>query len=82
MNQLQYQYRVIFSLYHNADKGEYFTLQLVNEYDGYDNSKDPSDMKCLGNTQRVFALKYHPEYNDIFLTGGWDNHVKVGGTNP
>ncbi|XP_046567483.1 uncharacterized WD repeat-containing protein all2124-like [Haliotis rubra] len=53
------------------------TCQLVNEYDGYDNSKDPSDMKCLGNTQRVFALKYHPEYNDIFLTGGWDNHVKI-----
>ena len=28
-------------------------------------------------SQRIFAVKFHPKDYDIFLTGGWDNNVKV-----
>lgn len=52
-------------------------LQLVSEYTGYDNTKDPTDLQFSGCAERVFALKYHPEYDDIFLTGGWDRQIKV-----
>jgi hypothetical protein len=30
-----------------------------------------------GNTMRVYALKFHPENEHIFITAGWDNHIKV-----
>jgi len=50
---------------------------MVSEYTGYDNTKDPTNLQFSGCAQRVFALKYHPEYDDIFLTGGWDRQLKV-----
>ncbi|XP_025069754.1 signaling threshold-regulating transmembrane adapter 1 isoform X2 [Alligator sinensis] len=30
-----------------------------------------------GASRRIFALRFHPQENHIFLTGGWDNSVKV-----
>ncbi|CAH2245485.1 cell division cycle, cofactor of APC complex-like isoform X1 [Pelobates cultripes] len=30
-----------------------------------------------GHTRRIFALKFHPSENHIFLTGGWDDSIKV-----
>ena len=30
-----------------------------------------------GNTQRVFSLRFSPDNENIFLTAGWDNHIKV-----
>jgi len=30
-----------------------------------------------GHTKRIFALRFHPQNNSLFLTGGWDNCVKV-----
>ncbi|XP_019337959.2 signaling threshold-regulating transmembrane adapter 1 isoform X1 [Alligator mississippiensis] len=30
-----------------------------------------------GHSRRIFALRFHPQENHIFLTGGWDNSVKV-----
>ncbi|CAK8698082.1 unnamed protein product [Clavelina lepadiformis] len=30
-----------------------------------------------GHTKRVFALKFHPEENHLFLTAGWDDCVKL-----
>ncbi|XP_019337962.2 signaling threshold-regulating transmembrane adapter 1 isoform X4 [Alligator mississippiensis] len=29
-----------------------------------------------GHSRRIFALRFHPQENHIFLTGGWDNSVK------
>ncbi|XP_041364613.1 suppressor of mec-8 and unc-52 protein homolog 1-like [Gigantopelta aegis] len=52
------------------------TYQLEREYSGYD-EKTPNEQVCLGNTSRAFALKYHPEFNHIFITGGWDNNIKI-----
>lgn len=37
-----------------------------------------SSMSVDKNSMRVFALKFHSEYDDIFVTGGWDNTLKVG----
>ncbi|KAM8953361.1 uncharacterized protein RCH25_044204 [Pelodytes ibericus] len=30
-----------------------------------------------GHTRRIFALKFHPSEHHIFLTGGWDDCVKI-----
>ncbi|KAK7111404.1 katanin p80 WD40 repeat-containing subunit B1-like [Littorina saxatilis] len=30
-----------------------------------------------GNTMRVYALKFHPDNENIFITAGWDNHIKI-----
>jgi len=53
------------------------TNQLVREYTGYDNTKDPTNLKTAGAAGRVFALKFHPEFDDIFVTGGWDKQIKI-----
>lgn len=53
------------------------TNQLISEYTGYDNTKDPTDLQFSGCAERVFALKFHPKYDDIFVTGGWDRHLKI-----
>jgi len=37
---------------------------------------NPSDATS-GCALRVWAIKYHPEKEDIFVTGGWENHLKV-----
>ncbi|XP_075716927.1 uncharacterized protein LOC142759012 [Rhinoderma darwinii] len=30
-----------------------------------------------GHTRRIFALKFHPTEHHIFVTGGWDDAIKV-----
>ncbi len=30
-----------------------------------------------GHGRRIFALKFHPDDNHVFITGGWDNSLKV-----
>jgi WD40 repeat protein len=53
------------------------TAQLVRMYEAY-NPKQPEVMtEILGHGQRIFALKYHPEQEEIFVTGGWDKCIKV-----
>jgi len=37
----------------------------------------PGDDPNVGHFQRVFALKYHPDENSVFISGGWDNALKV-----
>ena len=36
----------------------------------------------VGHGRKVFALKFHPFDDNIFLTGGWDRCVKVQGHLP
>ena len=49
-------------------------------------SADTNDFFCRkedilapesGHCRKVFALKFHPFDDNIFLTGGWDRCVKV-----
>ena len=30
-----------------------------------------------GHTQKIFALKFHPDENHLFVTAGWDNCMKI-----
>ncbi|KAG9468442.1 hypothetical protein GDO78_022723 [Eleutherodactylus coqui] len=30
-----------------------------------------------GHTRRIFALRFHPSERHVFVTGGWDNSIKV-----
>jgi hypothetical protein len=53
---------------------------LDKVYEGYGTSK-PKELESpdleAGNTMRVYALKFHPDNENIFITAGWDNHIKV-----
>ncbi|KAH3872444.1 uncharacterized protein LOC127868775 isoform X3 [Dreissena polymorpha] len=53
------------------------TNQELSEYTGYDNTKDPTEQQFSGCAQRVFALRWHPEHDDVFITGGWDRQLKI-----
>jgi hypothetical protein len=53
----------------------WFLFQLDRMYGGYDNTQNPSEIAACA--MRVFSLKYHPEKDNIFVTGGWENHLKV-----
>lgn len=53
------------------------TNQLDREYQGYDITRNPMDQENCPVSNRVFALKYHPLYDDIFITGGWDRQLKI-----
>lgn len=51
------------------------TFELDRLYGGYDNTQNPSEIAACA--MRVFSLKYHPEKDNIFVTGGWENHLKI-----
>ena len=36
-----------------------------------------SELTDFGHGRKVFALKFHPFDNNMFITGGWDKCVKV-----
>ncbi|CAF0732464.1 unnamed protein product [Didymodactylos carnosus] len=41
-------------------------------------STGTSDEICTtGHYYRVYAVKFHPDYANILITGGWDNVVKI-----
>ncbi|XP_076458606.1 uncharacterized protein LOC143292303 [Babylonia areolata] len=53
------------------------SCKLVKEYQGISKERIASNSNTeAGNTKRVFALRF-TESEDILLTAGWDNHVKI-----
>ncbi|CAG2194830.1 unnamed protein product [Mytilus edulis] len=50
------------------------TFQLDKTYGGYDSTQNPTEIASCA--MRVFSLKYHPDKPNIFVTGGWENHLK------
>ncbi|KAK7503436.1 hypothetical protein BaRGS_00005357 [Batillaria attramentaria] len=53
--------------------------KLDKTYEGYRKNTELQgqvDLEC-GNTMRVYALKFSPDNEDIFITAGWDNHIKI-----
>lgn len=54
-------------------------LKLVNEY-----KKSSIDFRedIVGkyHSMRIFASKFHQTYPNLFLTGGWDDNLKVQDT--
>ncbi|XP_033753076.1 WD repeat-containing protein slp1-like [Pecten maximus] len=53
------------------------TYQLEKCYEGFSVKQNPNEIESAGCAMRVFALKYHPENEHIFVTGGWDAHLKI-----
>ncbi|CAC5403581.1 unnamed protein product [Mytilus coruscus] len=51
------------------------TFQLDKTYGGYDSTQNPTEIASCA--MRVFSLKYHPDKPNIFVTGGWENHLKM-----
>lgn len=33
-----------------------------------------------GHRFRIFSIKYHPKYLNLFLSGGWDNTIQFWDT--
>ncbi|KAK2188902.1 hypothetical protein NP493_120g04054 [Ridgeia piscesae] len=52
------------------------TMTLTKIITGYVGISAPDD-NLVGHALRVFGLKCHPEYDHIFITGGWDNNLKM-----
>ena len=50
---------------------------MFHEYKGLNPASDPSEVMPSAVALRIWVLKYHPEYYDTFITGGWENHLKV-----
>ena len=48
---------------------------MVKQYSGY--SYSAADQQQVGHAQKIFSVKFHPESPNLFITGGWDNHIKV-----
>ena len=40
------------------------------------------DVMKSGHSQRIFALRFHPQHKSIFVTGGWDRCIKVSKRQP
>ena len=40
---------------------------------------DTAEQGPQGHAQRIFAIKYHPEIESVFVAAGWDNCLKVSG---
>jgi hypothetical protein len=53
----------------------WFLFQLDRLYGGYDNTQNPSEIAACA--MRVFSLKYHPEKDNIFVTGGLSSFMEI-----
>jgi len=54
-----------------------FSFQCISTYKGYNEKTFVTEKNKVGNTMRVFSIKFHPNNQYIFVSGGWDNHIKV-----
>ncbi|KAK3090820.1 hypothetical protein FSP39_014936, partial [Pinctada imbricata] len=54
------------------------TYQLLHTFEGYSKkSVSSDDREHCPVSQRIWCLKFHPDNPDIFMTGGWDNQIKI-----
>ncbi|XP_060071699.1 uncharacterized protein LOC132551564 [Ylistrum balloti] len=51
--------------------------KLDRTIEGFSNKQNPTEIESAGCSMRVFALKFHPETEPIFVTGGWESHLKI-----
>ena len=50
-------------------------FQAIKTYCGYTHASP--DETQGGHAHRVFAMRYFPDQRHVFVTGGWDNSIKV-----
>ncbi|OCT81553.1 uncharacterized WD repeat-containing protein alr3466 [Xenopus laevis] len=71
------------SLYGTAGKDRNIRLydshtnQVLDTVEALDSLNDDDVSLTRAHTRRIFALRFHPEEHHTFVTGGWDNSVKV-----
>lgn len=53
------------------------TIQLIQMFEAPDFLSGNDLTVTSGHCQRIFALKFHPVEHHVFLTGGWDNSIKI-----
>lgn len=54
-----------------------YFCQLIREWAGSSTLTPAADQSTIANTMRIFCIKFHPNNQYIFVSGGWDNHLKV-----
>ncbi|GFO18608.1 WD repeat-containing protein, partial [Plakobranchus ocellatus] len=50
---------------------------LVKTFEGFSEKTVVTEKSKVGNTMRVFSIKFHPNNQYVFISGGWDNHIKI-----
>lgn len=50
---------------------------LLKTFEGTSEKTVVTEKNKVGNTMRVFCIKFHPNNQYVFISGGWDNHIKV-----
>ncbi|XP_041069453.1 uncharacterized WD repeat-containing protein all2124-like isoform X2 [Carcharodon carcharias] len=54
------------------------TNQLINILEPADYVTSGKELKPAdGHTRRIFAVRFHPEERHIFVSGGWDDSIKI-----
>ncbi|XP_059495620.1 WD repeat-containing protein wdr-5.2-like [Stegostoma tigrinum] len=53
------------------------TSQIAKVFEAPDFKSNENLTLTSGHSRRIFALRFHPDERHIFLTGGWDNSVKI-----
>ncbi|BFZ03686.1 hypothetical protein BsWGS_06725 [Bradybaena similaris] len=53
------------------------TNKLIKDWKGCNQNSAVLDTMTVGNTMRIFCIKFHPNNQYIFVSGGWDNHLKI-----
>lgn len=51
------------------------TMQVTKVYEGQVITQAPEDF--TGHSNKIFVVKYHPDDNNVFVSGGWDNFVGI-----
>jgi len=49
--------------------------KLVRVYEGFRINR--AEQNEMAHAKRVFSLKFHPEHENVIVTGGWDDHLKI-----
>ncbi|XP_067882014.1 superkiller complex protein 8-like isoform X1 [Heterodontus francisci] len=71
------------SVYATAGKDRHIRLydsrtsQIVKVFKAPDFKSSDNLTLMSGHTRRIFALRFHPDECHVFLTGGWDNSIKI-----
>ncbi|RUS72744.1 hypothetical protein EGW08_019494 [Elysia chlorotica] len=50
---------------------------LLKTFEGFNEKSIVTNKHNMGNTMRVFCIKFHPNNQFVFISGGWDNHIKI-----
>lgn len=53
-------------------------LEMIKNFPGTNMlDEDTTELTDFGHGRKVFALKFHPFDDNVFITGGWDKCIKV-----